>query len=109
MARAGVTYSFKNIKGLSAAAGARIEGIPVYDLIGGSGEFRRPGYAMSVEPALNFAFKKFNLSASVPVVFERNRTQSVTDKENSITRNTFVRGDAAFADYVVNVGMSVRF
>jgi hypothetical protein len=109
MARAGVNYSFSNINGLSVAAGARIEGIPVYDLIGGSGDFRRPGYAMSVEPALNFAVKKFNFSASVPVVFERNRTQSVTDKENSIIRNTFVRGDAAFADYVVNVGMSVRF
>ncbi|WP_262511728.1 hypothetical protein [Adhaeribacter pallidiroseus] len=38
----------------------------------------------------------------------RNRTQSVTDKENSVIRQTFVQGDAAFSDYTVNVGFSVR-
>jgi hypothetical protein len=94
---------------LSVAAGARLEGIPVYDLIGGSGDFRRPGYVWSIEPAINYAFKKVELFASVPIVIVRNRTQSVTDKENSKIRNTFVRGDAAFADYVVNVGFSVKF
>lgn len=109
MARAGFNYSFNYVKGLSIAAGARLEGIPVYDIIGGSGDFRRPGYVWSVEPTLNYAFKKCNLFASVPVAFVRNRTQSVTDKENSKTSNKFVRGDAAFADYTINVGFSTRF
>jgi hypothetical protein len=109
MARGGFNYSFNHIHGLSVAAGARLEGIPVYDLIGGSGDFRRPGYVWSIEPAINYAFKKVELFASVPIVIVRNRTQSVTDKENSKIRNTFVRGDAAFADYVVNVGFSVKF
>lgn len=108
MARAGFTYAFTSQKNFSLAAGARIEGIPTYDIIGGSGGFRRPGYAMSFEPALNYSFKKVNFSASVPVVFERNRVQSVTDKENSIKRGTFVRGDAAFADYVINIGCSFK-
>jgi len=109
MARGGFNYSFKHAKGLSVAAGVRLEGIPVYDLIGGSGDFRRPGYVWSAEPAINYAFKKSSFFASVPVAFIRNRTQSVTDKENSIRTNKFTRGDAAFADYTINIGFSTRF
>ena len=108
MARAGVSYSFKGIKGLGVAGGVRLEGIPVYDLIGGSGDFRRPGYVWSAEPTLNYSFNKCSLFASVPVAFVRNRTQSVTDKENSVLNNRFVRGDAAFANYTINVGFSTR-
>lgn len=106
MYRAGFVYA---VKKLSIAAGARLEGIPVNDIIGGSGDFRRPGYIWSVEPSLNYEFKHINLFASVPVAVIRNRTQSVTDKENSIIRGTFVRGDAAFADYSVNVGATFKF
>jgi hypothetical protein len=49
------------------------------------------------------------LFASVPFAVVRNRTQSVTDKENSITTGTHVQGDAAFADYTINVGISTKF
>ena len=105
MFRAGLTYSASNF---TASAGARLEGIPVHDLVGGSGDFRRPGYVWSVEPGVAYRLKKVNLYASVPVGFVRNRTQSVTDKERSTPTNK-VNGDAAFADYVVNVGFSVRF
>ena len=109
MARAGFNYSFNHLKGLSVAGGVRLEGIPVHDLIGGSGDFRRPGYVWSAEPVVSYSFNKCNLFASVPIAFVRNRTQSVTDKENSITYNKFIRGDAAFADYTINVGFTVRF
>ena len=108
MARAGFNYSFNQIKGLSLAAGARLEGIPVNDLIGGSGDFRRPGYIWSVEPSVNYSFKNISLFGSVPFAVVRNRTQSVTDKENSIIRQKFIRGDAAFADYAVNMGVSFK-
>jgi hypothetical protein len=106
MARAGVNYSFSSFV---ASAGARVEGIPVYDLIGGSGGFRRPGYVWSVEPALTYQVNKVQLYATVPVALYRNRTQSVTDKERSVATNTFVQGDAAFADYSINLGVSFRF
>ncbi|MEP6949747.1 MAG: hypothetical protein ABI863_10755 [Ginsengibacter sp.] len=109
MARAGFDYSFKHLKGLSVAGGVRLEGIPVYDLVGGSGDFRRPGYVVSVEPTLNYAFNKCSFFASVPVAIVRNRTQSVTDKENSAKTGKFVRGDAAFANYTINVGFSTKF
>ena len=109
MLRAGFNYFFHYIKGLSVAAGARLEGIPVHDLVGGSGDFRRPGYIWSIEPSVNYEYKKVTLFASVPFAVVRNRTQSVTDKENSITRGIHVQGDAAFADYTINVGISTRF
>ena len=82
MLRGGFNYSFNHIKGLSVAAGARLEGIPVHDLVGGSGDFRRPGYIWSVEPSVNYEYKKVTLFASVPFAVVRNRTQSVTDKES---------------------------
>ncbi len=109
MVRAGFNYSFNKVKGLSIAAGARLEGIPVNDLIGGSGDFRRPGYIWSVEPSVNYAVKNVTFFASVPFAVIRNRTQSNTDKENTIKRGVFVRGDAAFADYSVNMGVAVKF
>lgn len=109
MARGGFNYMFNHLKGLSAAAGARIKGIPVHDLIGGSEDFRRPGYVISIEPSVNYTFKKVNLFASVPFAAVRNRLQSVTDKENSTRTGKYVRGDAAFADYTVNVGEAFNF
>ena len=107
MFRAGFAYSIAAIKGFSVAAGVKLEGIPVHDLVGGSGDFRRPGYIWSAEPTLNYSAKNINFYLSVPVAFYRNRTQSVTDKENSITQGKHVQGDAAFADYVINAGFSI--
>ncbi len=109
MFRAGVNYSISHIKGLSVAAGARLEGIPVHDLVGGSGDFRRPGYIWSVEPTVNYSVQKINFFLSVPFAVVRNRTQSVTDIENSTIQGKHVQGDAAFADYVVNAGIAIKF
>ena len=109
MVRTGINYTPNMIKNLSLSAGVRLEGIPVYDLIGKSGDFRRPGYIWSVEPSVNYEYKNVTLFASIPFAIERNRTQSVTDKLNSIIRNTHVQGDAAFADYTINIGIATRF
>jgi hypothetical protein len=109
MVRGGVSYAVNSVsRGLSVALGARLEGIPVYDLVGGSGDFRRPGYVWSLEPSLNYSSGKFGFFLTVPVALVRNRTQSVTDKEYSERTGTFVRGDAAFADYSVNAGVSFK-
>ncbi len=110
MLRGGFSYAFGGaVKGLSVAAGARLECVPVHDLIGGSGDFRRPGYVWSVEPTINYSAKKFSAFASVPVALVRNRTQSVTDKENSVTYQKHVQGDAAFADYAISAGVAFKF
>lgn len=105
-ARLGVTY-ITSLRGLSVYLGARHECVPVYDLIGGSDGFRRPGYIISAEPGVNYSWDRFALNVNVPIALERNRTQSYLDKQNSTPGNRR-HGDAAFADYLVNVGFSWR-
>jgi hypothetical protein len=107
LARLGVNYTIAHV--FTISAGGRIEGIPVRDLIGKSDGFRRPGYIISAEPSLSYAFKRMNIFAGVPIALKRNRQQSVTDKENSIATGTYVIGDAAFADYAINFGVSFKF
>lgn len=110
MARIGFQYNFiGTLKGLSGSLGGRIEGIPVNDILGGSKYFRRPGYVVSVEPGLVYQQKKSLFFLTVPVALERNRTRSVTDKAATITSGTYRHGDAAFADYSINLGYALRF
>ena len=107
-ARLGLFYNTK-IHGLSAYLGGRLEGVPAEDLIGGSRGYRRPGYAVSAEPGLSYIFGKYALSVNVPVALVRNRTQSYEDKQRTILTGTYTQGDAAFADYLINVNFSYRF
>ena len=109
MVRLGLSRNFGGkLQGLTASAGGRIEGIPVEDVFGSSEGFRRPGYVVSVEPGLTYRAGRFNFFATVPVALERNRLQSVTDKENTITFGRDIHGDAAFADYSINLGLTLK-
>lgn len=108
--RFGANYLVAPKHGIAAGLGLRAEGVPAKDLIGGSKGFRRPGFIVSVEPGLAFSRGKFSFSVNVPYALYRKRTRSVADiaggnDANGIPRN----GDAAFADYSVNVGMAYRF
>ena len=105
MVRAGSNFTVKNFTG---SIGGRMECVPSEDLIGGSSGFRRPGYVISVEPAVSYQFKKFSTYLTVPIALERNRTQSVPDKLRTKATGTFTQGDAAFADYSINIGFSVK-
>jgi hypothetical protein len=106
MARAGVNVM---IDKLSVAAGARLECIPGSDLVGGNKGFRRPGYVLSVEPTISYALKKTSFYLAVPVAIERNRTQSYSDKLRSKESGDKIQGDAAFADYLINAGVTFNF
>ena len=104
MARVGV--SFAPVNGISLSIGGRVEGLPSKDIIGESYGFRRPGYIESIEPGLNYIFHGNTFFAlSVPIAIVRNRTQSVADKLSTPQGH----GDAAFADYSINVGIAHRF
>jgi hypothetical protein len=87
----------------------RDECLTVHDWIGGSNGFRRPGYIISVEPGIIYRVNKLSLYAFVPVAIVRNRTQSVPDMISSGTSGKNVHGDAAFSDYAVNLGVTLRF
>jgi hypothetical protein len=97
------------MNGFNSYLGGRIEGIPSSDLIGGSAGYRRPGYAVSVEPGIGFSKNKFSVFTSVPSALYRNRTQSYQDKERTKDTGNYTHGDAAFADYLVNLVFSYRF
>lgn len=110
VARVGMNYLVLPAQGLAAGLGLRGEGIPTRDLIGGSNGFRRPGYIVSVEPGLAIQRGNFSFSANVPYALYRRRTRSVADiaagnDANGVPRN----GDAAFADYSLNLGLVYRF
>lgn len=106
--RAGFTYA-PPITGLGVYLGGRWECVPVHDLIGGSEGFRRPGYVLSVEPGLSYNFKSFQLNLDAPIALIRNRTQSVPDMETELLTGEPRHGDAAFADFLVNFGVTYRF
>lgn len=100
---AGVAYSLKSVRGLTITFGPRDEGVPSSDLIGKSDGFRRPGFAISLEPGVQYSRGKSLLSASVGKAIYRDRTRSTVDKL------TGGHGDAAFADYIWLASYSFRF
>lgn len=105
MTRAGASYM---VNKLTFSGGFRIEGLPSSDLIGGDRGFRRPGYIISAEPGVTYMAKRISVNLFVPVALVRNRTQSNSDKRRSEDTGTHVQGDAAFADYLINLGVTIR-
>lgn len=104
--RAGFSYAVKHF---DFSAGVRDECLPVHDLVGGSDGFRRPGYIISAEPGVTYRLKNVSIYAVVPIAVVRNRTQSEADIRTTEITGVNTHGDAAFADYAVNVGVSVKF
>jgi hypothetical protein len=104
LARLGVSRPIPWTRQFAATLGWRIEGVPVRDLIGKSNGFRRPGYAMSIEPGVLYFRRKDTWSFTVPIAAGRNRKRSVSD----ILVGS-AGGDAAFADYLILAGYSHRF
>ncbi|WP_224484835.1 hypothetical protein [Robertkochia aurantiaca] len=104
--RAGLSYSIST--SVAGSLGLRFEGVPVEDLIGGSEGFRRPGNVLSIDPGFSFMKNNFTFNLNVPVALRRERPQSVTDKETEMQTGIPRNGDAAFADYLINVGLAWR-
>lgn len=101
--RAGLSRHVPKVYGLAASFGGRMEGIPVRDAFGKSNGFRRPGYIISIEPALQYQHHRDMISLSAPWAVQRNRRASVTDLARG------AHGDAAFADYAIIAGISHTF
>jgi len=104
--RIGASYV---VKRFDFTLGLREDCLPVHDLIGESDGFRRPGKIYSAEPGITYRIKNIALYALVPVAIVRDRTQSVPDQRQTALTGTYSQGDAAFADYVINVGLTVKF
>ena len=105
--RTGLSCSLSN--DISTSLGARFDAVPVKDIIGGNEGFRRPGNVLSIEPGIAYMYQNFTLNLNVPFAVRRDRPQSVTDKQTEIGTGSPRNGDAAFADYLINFGVSYRF
>jgi hypothetical protein len=101
--QAGIAYPIKKVGGLTVTFGPRWEGVPAKDLIGDSLGFRRPGYALSLEPGFQYARKGNVFTFNIARAILRDRTRSLPD------RMTGGHGDAAFADWVWLASYSYRF
>lgn len=115
--RAGVMGSVGKAQNLTLSAAGRFEGIPAYDAFGGQVAYRRPGYVIALEPGVSYRHGKHSVSLFVPFNVVRNRIQSAADKANQDLQNSVitdesekvhVQGDAAFADYSINVSYYYR-
>jgi hypothetical protein len=89
--------------GLELTFGPRFEGVPAHDLIGDDSGFRRPGFALSLEPGVRVSHGANLLTASVGRAVWRARVKSVPDMIEG------THGDAAFADWVWLASYSRRF
>ncbi|PXY39731.1 hypothetical protein DMB65_15780 [Flavobacterium cheongpyeongense] len=117
-ARAGVSAGVDKKENFNVSLAGRIEGIPAYDAFGGQVAYRRPGYVIAIEYGFSYHINKHNFSLFIPYNIVKNRIQSAADiasqnLQNSVitdpSKYVHVQGDAAFADYSVNLGYSYRF
>ena len=109
LGRAGLEYALWPKHGLTLSLAGRIDGVPARDVIGDSDGFRRPGYAVSIEPGVSAMIDTWYFNAYMPVAIYRNRVQSVPDKQFTETTGTYQHGDAAFADLVFMFSVSKSF
>jgi hypothetical protein len=101
--RGGISHAVPKIRGLVASFGGRMEGVPVRDAFGSSLGFRRPGYAIDLDPGFVYTRGRNSWSCNVPFAVQRNRTISVPDLANHR------HGDAAFADYALTLSYARHF
>jgi hypothetical protein len=116
-ARAGIMGSVTKMKNITLSLAARWEGIPAYDAFGGQVAYRRPGYVVAVESGVTYRHGRSSVALFIPYNFIRNRIQSAADiadqnlqnsKITDASKKVHVQGDAAFADYSINVNYSYR-
>jgi len=99
LVRIGAAYPIGG-SGLYVSGFFRAEGLPRYDLFGGSHGFRRPGYETSFEPGLTYARGPDSWSLSMPFALVRDRYPDPY---------TGLPGDATFPDAIVLFGYAHRF
>jgi hypothetical protein len=101
---AGIAHPISRVKGLTVTFGPRMEGVPARNLFPADNlGFRRPGFAISLEPGVQYVHGRHVFTAQVGKAIHRDRTRSVPDIL------TGGHGDAAFADYVWLASYSFRF
>jgi hypothetical protein len=100
-AKAGVAYALWPARQLSASFGARVDGIPIRDVVGGGDDgFRRPGYSLFADPGFSIAVGAGTLTLNAPVRVGQNF-------KPDLTAGHPVGGD--LADFLLFATYTVRF
>jgi hypothetical protein len=100
----GVSFPLPRINALTATLALRDEGVPAENLFPNSDNgFRRPGFAVSAGPGVQYARGSNIFTASVYKALHRDRTVSHPDSVYGS------HGDAAFAEYVWLASVTHRF
>jgi hypothetical protein len=68
-ARVGVATSVSH--GIGVSLGARMEGVPSSDLIGGDMGRRRPAYSIAIEPGVSYSWNRYSVGLIVPWLVHR--------------------------------------
>ena len=95
--RAGTTVGITSR--ISASIAWRMEGVPRYDMLGGSHGFRRPGVEMYWEPGVTYTSGRHAMSFNLPVGYYFNRFRNPY---------TGTRGDSTFPEHVAIATYSMR-
>jgi hypothetical protein len=102
-ARFGVSGDLWARRGIGVSAGARIDGIPVHDVLGGSDGFRRPALLAYFEPAISYTQGRHALILIVPVRVAVNFRPSLVDRRLGFA------GGGDLARLLVFAGYQIRF
>lgn len=102
--RAGGAFNVLPDQGLSVSLGARLDGIPVNDLMGGGDETttKRSSRIYFVEPGVSYTRGRDNFTLSVPWRVKVNRVKSLYEQQNNGTPS------GGFAKYLVFASYSRR-
>ena len=101
-ARAGAAFSVLPDQGLTASLGARIDGIPRHDLIGGgdSDTIKRTSYVLFADPGFSLTRGSGTFTVSVPYRVRVNRTKSILEERtNGLNAGGFAKY-LVFASYM---------
>ena len=101
--RTGLAYALAASRGVSVNLGARVDGIPLRDIVGGNDGFRRPGHTLFLDAGSSARIGKQEFTVSVPIRIGQNFSRSLIDRERNL------KGGGDLADYLVFAGYSVRF
>jgi len=97
-----------NVKDWAFSVGLRHEGIPVYDLTGGSEGFRKPGYNLSIEPGVIYKMKKATFYIYVPFIMARQIKQNVPEKFKTQYTGVYTASTGGSGDYQVFAGVQFK-
>ena len=107
LARMGVSQTVWPSKGLAVSAGIRWEGVPAYDVIGGSNGWRLPGNSLSFEPGVTWSPRaQDSFSVFVPIAVHRHADRSAPFERLGIAPGP---GLATIADWELIISYTHQF